>query len=72
MAAKTEVKIFTMIARYNGLLNLALGLTYSTVGLYFFQTLPEIAKTIFKNIKKDDFCLDCLRNKNSNIKYSAW
>ena len=51
------------------LLNLALSLTYSTAGLYFFQTLPEIAKTIFKNIKKDDFCLDCLRNKNSNIKF---
>ena len=49
--------------------NLASSLTYSTAGLFFFQTLPKIAKNIFKNIKKDDFCLDCLWNKNSIIKF---
>ena len=49
--------------------SLALSLTYSTAGLYFFQTLPKIAKNIFKNIKKDDFCLDCFRNKNSIITF---
>jgi len=51
--------------------NLALSLTYSTAGLYFFQTLPKIAKNIFRSIKKDDFCLDWLRNKNSIIKFTV-
>jgi len=69
MATKTEVKIFTMIADIMELLNLALSLTYSTACLYFSKTLPKIAKTIFKNIKKYDFCLDCHRNINSNIKF---
>ena len=58
-----------MIARYNGVVEFGIKFDLFHCRSVFFQTLPKIAKTIFKNIKKDDFCLDCLRNKNSNIKF---
>jgi len=45
--------------------NLALNFTFSTVGQYFIQTLPKKAKNILKNVKKDAFCFECLRNENS-------
>ena len=69
MAAKTEVKIFTMIARYNGVVEFGIKFYLFHCRSVFFQTLPKIAKNVFKNFKKDDFCLDCLRNKNSTITF---
>ena len=71
MAAKTEVRIFIMIARYNGVAEFGIKFDLFHCRPVFFQTLPKIAKNTFKNIKKDDFCLDWLRNKNSIIKFTV-